>query len=79
MLFEEAYELYSSAFEVELTVPDRTNFRDELLSSEIGLPVTVFTWNNVTYIVLNPVGWNVVSPGGCQTSNPLLFVKLTTV
>lgn len=60
LLFEEAYELYDSAFEAELTVPDHTNFRDELLSSEIGLPVTVFTWNNVTYIVLNPERWNVV-------------------
>ena len=60
LLFEEAYELYNSAFEAELTVPDRTNFRDELLSSEIGLPVTVFTWNNVTYIVLNSERWNIV-------------------
>ena len=60
LIFEEAYELYSSAFEAELTVPDRTNFRDELLSSEIGLPVTVFTWNNVTYIVLNSERWNIV-------------------
>ena len=57
---KEAYELYSSAFEAELTVPDRTNFRDELLSSEIGLPVTAFTWNNVTYIVLNSESWNIV-------------------
>jgi len=60
LLFEEAYELYSSAFEAELTVPDRSNFRDELLSSEIGLPVTVFTWKNVTYIVLKPERWNIV-------------------
>ena len=57
---KEAYQLYSSAFEAELTVPDRTNFRDELLSSEIGLPVTAFTWNNVTYIVLNSESWNIV-------------------
>ena len=58
--FQEAYELFYSAFEPELPVPDRHNFRDVLLSEEFGLPVAVFTWNNVRYIVLNPEKWNIV-------------------
>lgn len=41
LLFDDAYDLYSSAFEAEMSVPDRINIRDELLSSEIGLPVSV--------------------------------------
>lgn len=49
--FQEAYDLFCGAFEPELPVPDRSNFRDELLSAEIGLPVTLFTWNNSSYIV----------------------------
>ena len=52
--FEEAYDLFSSAFEAELTVADHTNFRDELLPSETELPVTVFTWNNMTYYCTQP-------------------------
>ena len=58
--FQEAYDLFCGAFEPELPVPDRNNFRDELLSAEIGLPVTLFTWNNSSYIVLNPERWNIV-------------------
>ena len=58
--FQEAYDLFCGAFEPELAVPDRNNFRDELLSTEIGLPVTFFTWENNSYIVLNPESWNIV-------------------
>ena len=58
--FQEAYDLFCGAFEPELPVPDRNNFRDELLSAEIGLPVTLFTWNNSSYIVLNPERWKIV-------------------
>ena len=60
--FQEAYDLFCGAFEPELPVPDRNNFRDELLSAEIGLPVTLFTWNNSSYIVLNPERWKIVKP-----------------
>lgn len=58
--FQDAYELFCGAFEPELAVPDRNNFRDELLSAEIGLSVTLFTWDNSSYIVLNPERWNIV-------------------
>lgn len=60
--FQEAYDLFCGAFETELAVPDRNNFRDELLSAETGLPVTLFKlpWDNSSYIVLNPERWNIV-------------------
>lgn len=58
--FQEAYDLFCGAFEPELAVPDRNNFRDELLSAEIGLPVAFFMWENSSYIVLNPESWSIL-------------------
>ena len=60
MPFQEAYEMYLSAFNLEVPAPDRYNFRDELLSIEYGLPVTLFQWEDKSYIVLNPERWNIV-------------------
>ena len=57
--FQEGYELYSSAFGPELSNPDPRNFRDNLLSDDIGLPVVVFMVKNVSYVALDP-GCNVV-------------------
>ena len=54
--FQEAYNLFCGTFEVELAIPDGNNFRDELLSVETGLPMTLFKlrWDNSSYIALNP-------------------------
>lgn len=52
--------MYSSAFNPEVSAPDRYNFRDELLPMEYGLPVTLFQWGERSYIVLNPERWNIV-------------------
>lgn len=57
--FQEGYELYSSAFGPEILTPDPRNFRDNLLSDDIGLPVVVFMVKNVNYVALDP-GCNVV-------------------
>lgn len=53
LFFDDVYDLYSSVFEVEMSVFDRINIRDELFFSEIGLFVIVFIWKNVSYIVFN--------------------------
>jgi hypothetical protein len=57
--FQEGYELYSSAFGPEILTPDPRNFRDNLLSDDIGLLVVVFMVKNVNYVALDP-GCNVV-------------------
>ena len=57
--FEEAYKLFFSAFE-DFVLPDRYTFRDELLSDELGLPVTLFSRKHNSFVVLNPENWDIV-------------------
>ena len=58
--FQEAYELFCSALEEDLVLLDRYTFRDELLSEELGLPITLFSRKDDRFIVLNSENWDIV-------------------